>query len=403
MGFGSAEIHLDSGMTALTYLSQADVDRLASDRSTETRSATMLRVGEVLASGVIGVEERMIAYAIIDRVLPEAEIEIRAQLARFLKSVPWLDHRLAARLANDVLEVAEPILAESMALTDEDLLAVIERHSVGHARAIARRRLLSGPVSTALIRTDDEVCVLRVAANDNAEVEAAALHRMLDRFSDNAPVVEAVSLRGSLPLAIVERLTAIVGGKVLQRLIERFDLPAHRVSRLIQHGREHTLLTNFALDQSADEIRVLVERLAENKLLTMSLIMRALCLGNFTFVIPALASQAKIPMRNVRLLIADESGRGAERLFEHCGFEARLKHLFTRLVDLSRSVRSRRFGFAPAGWRAEVLEVVDEELGGPNPDQSFDQRVTELLMRLENGPARGRGPDVAPVRSASAE
>ncbi|HVM83397.1 MAG TPA: DUF2336 domain-containing protein [Candidatus Binatia bacterium] len=390
-------------MIALAYLSQEDVDRLAADRSPATRQATMLRVGEVLASGVVGVEERLIAYAIIDRVLPEAEIEVRAELSKFLKHVTWLDHRLAQRLANDVLEVAEPILAESLALTDEDLLAVIDSHSIGHARAIAKRPKISAPVSTALIKTEDEVCVLRVASNDNAAVEVGSLHRLLDRFAENQPVVEAVSTRSMLPLAIVERLTAVVGGKVLQRLIERYDLPAHRVSRLIQHGREHVLLTSFALDQSADEIRTLVDRLADNKLLTTSLIIRALCLGNFTFLVPALAMQARIPTRNVRLLIADESGRGAERLFEHCGFEPRLKPLFTRLIELSRNVRSRRFGFAPTGWRAEVLAVIDEELGGANAEQSFDQRVTEVLMRLENGQARARGPEVSPMRSASAE
>ncbi|HVO04565.1 MAG TPA: DUF2336 domain-containing protein [Candidatus Cybelea sp.] len=386
----------------MAYLSQEDVDRLAADRSPANRASTMLRVGEVLASGVVGTEERLIAYQIIDRVLPEAEIEIRAELSKFLKHVPWLDHRLALKLANDVLEVAEPILAESLALSDEDLLAVIDRHSIGHARAIAKRRTLAGSVSTALIKTEDEVCVLRVATNDNAEIEPASLHRLLDRFAENAPVVEAVSHRSTLPLAIVERLTAVVGGKVLQRLIERYDLPAYRVSRLIQHGREHVLLTSFALDQSADEIRTLVDRLAENKLLTTSLIIRALCLGNFTFLVPALAVQAKIPTRNVRLLIADESGRGAERLFEHCGFEPKLKTLFVRLVELSRNVRSRRFGFAPTGWRGEVLHVIDQELGGPNPDQSFDQRITEVLMQLENGQTRGRGPEASPLRSASA-
>jgi uncharacterized protein (DUF2336 family) len=391
-------------MIDLAFLSQQDVDRLAADRSPANRAATMLRVGEVLASGVVGLEERMIAYAIIDRVLPEVEIEIRTELARFLKNVPWLDHRLAIRLANDVLEVAEPILAESLALSDEDLLSVIERHSIGHARAIAKRRQIGAPLSSALIRTDDEVCVLRVASNDNAEIDVHAMHRMLDRFGETMPVVESVSQRSTLPLSIVERLTSVVGGKVLQRLIERHNLPAHRVSRLIQYGREHVLLTNFALDQSADEIRELVERLAENKLLTTSLILRALCLGNFTFLIPALGTQAKIPMRNVRLLIADESGRGPERLFEHCGFELRLKRLFTRLVELSRSVRSRRFGFAPAGWRAEVLQVIDEELGGPNPEQSFDQRVTEMLMRLENGGGGARsGAEPLALKSAHAE
>ncbi len=74
------------------------------------------------------------------------------------------------------------------------------------------------------------------------------------------------------------------------------------------------------------------------------------------------------------------------------------------MVELSRSVRSRRFGFAPAGWRAEVTQVIDEELGGPNPDQSFDQRVTEVLMRLENGGsgAKSAAEPVA-LRSAHAE
>ena len=55
-------------MIALAYLSQEDVERLAADRTPATRAATMLRVGEVLASGVVGLEERLIAYAIIDRV-----------------------------------------------------------------------------------------------------------------------------------------------------------------------------------------------------------------------------------------------------------------------------------------------------------------------------------------------
>ena len=46
--------------------------------------------------------------------------------------------------------------------------------------------------------------------------------------------------------------------------------------------------------------------------------------------------------------------------------------------------------------------MIDMELGGANPEQSFDQRVTEVLMRLENGKDRSRGPDVSPLRSASA-
>ncbi len=255
-------------------------------------------------------------------------------------------------------------------------------------RAIAKRSKLTAPLTTALIKTDDEVCVLRVASNDNAELETGSMHRLLDRFAENPPVVEAVSQRSMLPLAIVERLTAVVGGKVLQKLIERYDIPAHRVSRLIQHGREHVLLTSFALDQSADEIRGLVERLADNRLLTTSLILRALCLGNFTFLLPALALQARIPSRNVRLLIADESGRGAERLFEHCAFEPRLKSLFIRLIDLSA-----QRAFAPLRLRARRLAR-----GGSVGDRSGARRCQSgAVLR----PARDRSADAPRERQGS--
>ncbi len=55
--------------------------------------------------------------------------------------------------------------------------------------------------------------------------------------------------------------------------------------------------------------------------------------------------------------------------------------------------------------------MIDLESGGANAEQSFDQRVTEVLMRLENGKDRSRGPEghptaqrqrIARLRSASA-
>ena len=48
---------------------------------------------------------------------------------------------------------------------------------------------------------------------------------------------------------------AVVSGRALERLISRYDLPAHRVSQLIHHGREHVLLTSFASEQRAEEVK----------------------------------------------------------------------------------------------------------------------------------------------------
>jgi uncharacterized protein (DUF2336 family) len=363
-------------------LTQADVARLSAEPTPAKRAGTMLAVANAYQSGEMSPEEREIAHAIINAVLPESELDYRRRLAETLKDAPGLDRNIARRLAEDVLDVARPILAECLALTDEDLVAVIEHRGIEHARVVATRRALSAAVSTALIKTDDEAIVLRVAANENAAIPTSAYHRMLDRFADNANVTDAVAQRRALPVAIAERMTTVVTGRVLERLIDKYDLEPARVSALIEHGRENILLTSFAPGQRAEEMRALIDALHQNGLLSSTLILRAFCLGNFAFVLPALSLKAGIQVSNVRALLADEGGRGPQQLFERCHLDPVYRELFLQLTLLGRHERVRRFGFAPEGWRSNVRPVLDSVIGDANPEQAFEQRITEALLSL---------------------
>lgn len=365
-------------------LTQADVTRLAADPSPAKRGATMLSVAGVYRDEGLTGDEREIAHAIINAVLPDAELDFRRRLADMLKDTPHLDRGIARRLAEDVLEVARPILAESLALADADLVGVIESRSIEHARVIATRRQLSAEVSTALIRTDDETVVLRVAANENAAIPTAAYHRILDRFGEHATVTDAVAQRRALPLAVAERMTTIVTGRLLERMIDKYDLEPARVSAIIEHGRENILLTSFAPGQRAEEMRSLIEALHENGLLSSTLVLRAFCLGNFAFVLPALSLKAGIQISNVRALLGDEGARGPQQLYERCQLDPAFRELFLQLTVLGRHERVRRFGFAPEGWRTNVRPVLDDVIGDTNPEQAFEQRITEALMSMAN-------------------
>ena len=190
----------------MARISQRDVELLAADPNPANRQATMLRVGELYGSEPLSAAERQIALQIIQTILPEAELEIRRRLSETLKSTPHLDRHLARRLAEDVLDVATPILVQSLALTDEDLVQVIQSCSIDHSRAVAMRPTLNVSVTDALINTDDEIVVLRVAANNNARISAGGFHHVLDRFGDHARIAEAVGNRPALPLAIVDTL-----------------------------------------------------------------------------------------------------------------------------------------------------------------------------------------------------
>jgi uncharacterized protein (DUF2336 family) len=363
-------------------ISQRDVELLAADPNPANRQAAMLRVGELYGSEPLTPAERQIALSIIQTILPEAELEIRRRLSETLKSTPHLDRALARRLAEDVLDVATPILVHSLALSDEDLVQVIQACSIDHARAVAMRPTLNVSVTDALINTDDEIVVLRVAANNNARISAGGFHHVLDRFGDHARIAEAVGNRPALPLAIVERLATLVTGRTLERLIGRYAVPAHRVGLILHHSREHFLLQSIA-GEPAEELRAFAQRLEDNRLLSPTLVMRAMAIGQFGFLLQAMSIKANVPISNVRKLMADEGGRGQAELFEHCGLDNMFRGLFVDLAYAARNFPATRDGKAPVGWLELATPILRKRVQNYDPDWSLEQVVTEVLIELE--------------------
>jgi uncharacterized protein (DUF2336 family) len=363
-------------------ISQRDVELLAADPNPANRQAAMLRVGELYGSEPLTPAERQIALSIIQTILPEAELEIRRRLSETLKSTPHLDRALARRLAEDVLDVATPILVHSLALSDDDLVQVIQACSIDHARAVAMRPTLNVSVTDALINTDDEIVVLRVAANNNARISAGGFHHVLDRFGDHARIAEAVGNRPALPLAIVERLATLVTGRTLERLIGRYAVPAHRVGLILHHSREHFLLQSIA-GEPAEELRAFAQRLEDNRLLSPTLVMRAMSIGQFGFLLQAMSIKANVPISNVRKLMADEGGRGQAELFEHCGLDNMYRGLFVDLAYAARNFPATRDGKAPVGWLELATPILRKRVQNYDPDWSLEQVVTEVLIELE--------------------
>jgi uncharacterized protein (DUF2336 family) len=89
-----------------------------------------------------------------DLTLPLLElvsVEARRYVAAALSECTAGPPGLVARLADDRVDVAAPLLARSPLLSDVHLIALIGRHGIGHARAIARRAGLN-PTIGHLIR-----------------------------------------------------------------------------------------------------------------------------------------------------------------------------------------------------------------------------------------------------------
>ena len=101
---------------------------------------------------------------------PSVSPEARRFVAAALSECQNSPAALVRQLADGPVEIAAPLLLRSNALTDIDLIALIGRHGVGHARVIARRPKLNPTIDQlvkALVKSANRVAPISAS---NSEV-----------------------------------------------------------------------------------------------------------------------------------------------------------------------------------------------------------------------------------------
>jgi len=191
----------------MTNLARETIGRLIEEASWTERAKSLERLAARYAEGGLDAAEWREANDAFRVVLYDAEPLVRRVLAETVKFVPDLPRDILLALARDQATVATPILEQSRLLGDEDLLPIVERHSAGHRLAVAGRRALSPRVAAALCRHGDRAAILRLLDNDGAAIGEGALHGLLDRFTEDRAVTDAIARRRLLPRSVAMRLS----------------------------------------------------------------------------------------------------------------------------------------------------------------------------------------------------
>ena len=141
--------------------------RPAGNRVSGVRSVSSADFREIAVSGDVGKAERLFRAAVSafcsltrpsrrdatqldDLTLPlfdMVSVESRRYVAAALSECEIAPMELVRRLCDEHVSVCAPLLVRSRALGDVDLIALIGKHGVSHARAIARRPILNLAIS----------------------------------------------------------------------------------------------------------------------------------------------------------------------------------------------------------------------------------------------------------------
>lgn len=111
-----------------------------------------------------------------DLVLPlfdQTSVEARRFAAAALSECDYAPRTLIQRLCNETVDIAAPLLIRFKPLRDIDLIVLIGRHGMAHARAIARRPGLN-PAIADLVRALDNPKLVRLPTSGKAAPAAAS-------------------------------------------------------------------------------------------------------------------------------------------------------------------------------------------------------------------------------------
>lgn len=300
-----------------TPLSNQDVAKLLTDPSPQSRIDTAAKIATGFSDGALTGREKHLAEEIFRIMLSDAEVRVRAALAANLKECVSLPHEVAIALANDVDDVALPMLSFSEVLSDEDLLAIIGTRNEQKQLAITQRLIVSEPVSSSLIEIASETVVSSLVANEGAQIADVSFEKAVERLGKSEKVQRAMIDRSALPIAVAEKLVTLVSDSMRNELVRTHELTADTATDLLLQSRERATVV-LSSEAEVEDVRILVKQLRQNGRLTASIVIRSLCMGDLRFFEQALSEMANIPLSNARTLIHDPGRTGLERLWVAC-------------------------------------------------------------------------------------
>lgn len=360
------------------FLTPADVEHLAEDRSAEPRILLVQKIVRTAELGLMAPGAQETARDLLLRLARDTVLQVREAVAWQVYNSPLLNDELAHALATDVTSVAFPLLRHADSLADSILLEVIGQDDAAKHLAIAARRALSATVSHSLAKVGNLAVIATLAGNAGADLSEKTLQGLADRYAHVPLIAEPLAGRELLPASVVERLVAGASNLVRDMLIDRYHLSPVLVKELVAHGRDSaTLALLRPLGRSGMDSRAMAVHLHDSGRLGLPLLLRALCAGDFDFFAAGLSVRSRVATGNVAALLADGTGEGLRALLGHAHVPKRLQQPFL----LAHQVAQKR-GYAGgdsgrSDYQAAALATLYAKCG-----QSEERAMDDLLLQL---------------------
>ena len=191
-------------------------------RSTKRQLRALTRITDLFVAGSGRYSNQQIELfdGVFKTLVSVIELKTRAKLARQVATNPNAPATLVRAFAfDDAITVAAPVLTQSTALSESDLVVSARTQSQGHLYAIAQRRTISEAITEILIERGEPIVVHTVAKNEGARFSDDSFRELVERSADDIQLALYVGTRCDIPrhhfLKLLETASAAVCSKIV--------------------------------------------------------------------------------------------------------------------------------------------------------------------------------------------
>jgi uncharacterized protein (DUF2336 family) len=282
--------------------------RLAQDRSEESTAELVTMITDLFEneSDILTDREKNLMYNIIETLFHEVEVSIRRDLSQQLADRDDVPHELIMYLANDKIQVAEPVLSKCELLQDTDLIKIIHQRTEEYHMAITLRRDISEDVSDALVETGSEEVIVSLLNNKNSNISQSTMDYLVEQSERVDTFQEPLIHHRDLNSEMAERLYGWVSDALRQDISSKFDLPTEVISKFFNKGKWKSVESAHRQKEAIpDATRRLIEQLKSQEMITADVLIAALSQGEIPLFIGLFSEMTQLDMALSKDIIFD--------------------------------------------------------------------------------------------------
>ncbi|MBR0872287.1 DUF2336 domain-containing protein [Bradyrhizobium tropiciagri] len=231
------------------------------------RVETLRRVTDLFINGSVNYSDQQIGLFddVFQCLLDHIESSAKALLASRLAPIDTAPPRTIRTLAfDDLIEVAGPVLTQSMRLDDDILIETARSKSQAHLLAISNRATLSGAVTDVLVLRGNDEVIQSTVNNPGAEFTERGFTRLVSRAEGDDNLSTCVGLRPTIPRHLYLKLVAKASDTVRQRLEAAIPQQAKEIPTAVKEATRRARSAPGAVTRDTTIAHALVKSLYQD-------------------------------------------------------------------------------------------------------------------------------------------